>query len=93
MTTNSLELGRTFLAVVQAIEETGSAHAFIGALPVLAWGRVRATTDIDLVIAIRDDWDQLVGAPARRGIVQRRQIGPADRGDGRSYPCSPSWLS
>lgn len=82
MTNVPLDLGHTFLAVIQALEETGTAHAFIGALPVLAWGRVRATTDIDLVIAIRDDWDQLLAALARRGIVQGRQIGPADRNDG-----------
>jgi hypothetical protein len=42
----------TFQAVVAALTETGVPYAFIRALPVLAWGRVRATTDIDLVISV-----------------------------------------
>lgn len=81
MSEPTLDLRGTFLAVVRALHEEGIAHAFIGALPVLAWGRVRATTDIALVVAISDDWERLSGAFARRGITQRRQIGPADTAD------------
>jgi formylglycine-generating enzyme required for sulfatase activity len=46
----TLDLRGTFLAVLEALREAGVAHAFIGALPVLAWGRVRATTDVDVVV-------------------------------------------
>jgi Nucleotidyl transferase of unknown function (DUF2204) len=77
----TLELRGTFLAVLEALREAGVAHAFIGALPVLAWGRVRATTDIDVVVSIVDDWQRLSAALARRGITQRKQISPADTAD------------
>ena len=80
MNGSSLDLRGTFLLVVQALTEEGIAHAFIGALPVLAWGRVRATTDIDLVV-LADSWDRLSAALLRHGIRQQKQIGPADTGD------------
>jgi hypothetical protein len=75
-----LDLRGTFFRVVQALTEEGIAHAFIGALPVLAWGRVRATTDIDLVV-LADSWDRLSVALLRHGITQQKQIGPADAED------------
>lgn len=42
MSESQLDLRQTFRAVIEAAGETGVSHAFIGALPVLAWGRVRA---------------------------------------------------
>jgi hypothetical protein len=77
----SLALRDTFRAVSGALTETSVGHAFIGALPVLAWGRVRATTDIDLVVIAGAEWDRLCAALGRRGLVQRKQIGPADAAD------------
>jgi hypothetical protein len=71
----------TFLAVVEALDESGVPYAFIGALPVLAWGRVRATTDIDLVVAIESGWENLVNALEKRGIRPSQNVGPADPAD------------
>jgi hypothetical protein len=78
VTVAGLDLQRTFLAVTEALAEAGVAHAFIGALPVLAWGSERATTDLRLVVTATDAWSVLADSLRRRGIVQRRQIGPAD---------------
>lgn len=72
----------TLVEVIRALEAEGIAHAFIGALPVLAWGRVRATTDLDLVVMVADDdWHRLREALTGLGITQRRQVGPSDRAD------------
>jgi len=81
VTDTPFNLRSTFLAVVRALSESGVAYAFIGALPVLAWGRVRATTDIDLVVAAANGWDRVLAALARAGITQNTQIGPADSAD------------
>jgi len=77
----SLNLRDAFRAVVETLAETGVPHAFIGALPVLAWGRVRATTDIDLVVAVGAEWGRLCAALARRGMIERKQIGPTTATD------------
>jgi hypothetical protein len=78
---SSFDLRGTFHGLVRVLRSEGIAHAFIGALPVLAWGRVRATTDIDLVVAVGDSWDRLRAALNRMGLNQQRQIGPADPTD------------
>ncbi len=80
MSKTPLDLRGTFLAVLRALAEEGIAHAFIGALPVLAWGRVRATTDIDLVV-VTEGWDRLSSALRRHGFTQQKHIGPAEAGD------------
>jgi hypothetical protein len=72
------DLRDTFRAVLDALVEVGIAYAFIGALPVLAWGRVRATTDIDLVVLAASGWDAFVDALSRRGINMTKQVGPID---------------
>jgi hypothetical protein len=77
----SLNLSDAFRAVVEALRETGMAYAFIGALPVLAWGRVRATTDIDLVVSTAGEWDRFAAALAQRGFHERKRIGPQDTAD------------
>jgi hypothetical protein len=81
VTSLDLDLRGTFRSVVEALRESGTPYAFIGALPVLAWGRVRATTDIDLVVLARSTWETLVNALERRGIRSTRQVGPADPAD------------
>lgn len=59
MTRPGFDVQGTFRSVVEALAESGMSYAFIGALPVLAWGRVRATTDIDLVVAVEANWSRL----------------------------------
>jgi hypothetical protein len=77
----ALELRDAFLAVLDALGETGIAHAFIGALPVLAWGRVRATTDIDLVVLAGNEWNRLTEALGQRGFRAGRVVGPSEPSD------------
>ena len=74
------DLNETFRHVARALQATQVPHAFIGALPVLAWGRVRATTDIDVVI-VASGWEGVVEALRRRGIILTKEIGPAERTD------------
>ena len=81
MSESPLDLHRTFRAVIEAAGEVGVSHAFIGALPVLAWGRVRATTDLDVVVLAGNDWSRLTSALRARGLEQARSIGPADAAD------------
>ena len=81
MSPGTLDLRTTFLAVLDALAEAGSAYAFIGALPVLAWGRIRATADIDLVVAASADWERLAAALERRRFKLGRAVGPADPSD------------
>lgn len=47
----------------------------------LAWGRVRATTDIDLVVLAGNDWNRLTEELRRRGFGPGRVVGPADAAD------------
>jgi hypothetical protein len=77
----ALELRGAFLAVLDALGDAGIAHAFIGALPVLAWGRVRATTDIDLVVLAGDEWHRLTEALRQRGFRAGRVVGPSEPSD------------
>ena len=81
MKDEAFELRGAFLAVLDALRDAGIAHAFIGALPVLAWGRVRATTDIDLVVLAGDEWDDLTDGFRRRGFRAGRVVGPTEPSD------------
>lgn len=81
MNDSALDLRGAFLAVLDALGDAGIAHAFIGALPVLAWGRVRATTDIDLVVLAGDRWSRLTSALDQRGFRAGRVIGPTEPSD------------
>ena len=45
------EVEETFGAVSQALADAEVDAAFIGAIAVIAWSRVRTTTDVDLVIS------------------------------------------
>jgi hypothetical protein len=55
-----LDLEAVFVATRDLLETARVPHAFIGALPAIAWGRIRTTTDVDVVA--------LVDAAAMRGI-------------------------
>ena len=73
-----LDVQGTFRSVVESLSESGTPYAFIGALPVLAWGRVRATTDIDLVVAAESGWRTLERALGKRDIRPSKHVGPAN---------------
>jgi hypothetical protein len=45
------EVEETFAAVTRALADAKVDAAFIGAIAVIAWSRVRTTTDVDLVIS------------------------------------------
>lgn len=63
------EVEDTFSAVVQALAEANVEAAFIGAIAVIAWSRVRTTTDVDLVVsASADDLSRLRPCLERRGF-------------------------
>ncbi len=78
------ELGqseRSFGLVADALDEAGVQGVFIGALAAIAWGRIRTTTDVDLVIsASRSDLDAMTRVLAPRGFTAGApvQVDPAD---------------
>lgn len=81
MSPPALDLRGAFLAAIDALAKSRISHAFIGALPVLAWGRVRATTDIDLVVIADEAWERLTAELRSRGFQSGRSVGPAEPGD------------
>ncbi len=81
MSTPRLDLRGTFLTLLEALAESRIPYAFIGAIAVLAWGRVRATTDIDLVVLSEEGWPRLLNALERRGFEVTQRIGPAESTD------------
>ena len=65
-----------------ALQASSTPFAFIGALGAIAWGRPRATTDLDLVVVCDEQRfltlrDALVGA----GFEEGAGVGPADAAD------------
>jgi hypothetical protein len=76
------ELLETLAQVDAAREEVQLPGVFIGALPVLAFGRPRATTDIDLLlfcdVAGLSRFDD---ALRRRGLARGADVGPAEPED------------
>ena len=79
------ELGqseRSFGLVADALEETGVEGVFIGAIAAIAWGRIRTTTDVDLVIpASARALDSMTRALAPRGFTVGAPV-QADPTDG-----------
>jgi hypothetical protein len=71
----------TFLALLAILDRCEVEHAFIGALPVLAWGRTRATTDIALVILAESGWDRFEHQLGAGGFATIKEVGPAEAGD------------
>lgn len=67
------ELGQSeisFGLVADALDEARVEGVFIGALAAIAWGRIRTTTDVDLVIsASRQDLDAMTRALTPRGFA------------------------
>ncbi|MBI3181938.1 MAG: hypothetical protein HYZ28_07320 [Myxococcales bacterium] len=82
MSAASLELLRALSDVRSALAQSELLHAFIDALPVLAWGRVRATTDLDLVVsASPESFAPLDSALRARGFSAGKNVGPAEPTD------------
>jgi len=78
----SLDVLATFRMLREVLARLRLKHVFIGALPVLAWGRIRTTTDLDLVIvadpaALTALDAELIGRGATRG----KATGPSDPSD------------
>jgi hypothetical protein len=76
------ELLVTLGLVRASLAEAHVEHVFIGALPVLAWGRPRGTTDIDVVVFCEPaGFSRLEEALATRQIRAGQHIGPTEPGD------------
>jgi hypothetical protein len=65
-------------AIARALDELGIEHAIAGALSLAAHGVVRATEDVDILIA-RDDLERFKTAYVGRGYVNLRAGGKAVR--------------
>jgi hypothetical protein len=75
-------LEEIYSALLDALAQTATPHAFIGALAAIAWGRPRATTDIDLVVACDvKTFTPLKDALVARGFSPGQGVGPADSAD------------
>src|SRR5437899_3127583 len=82
MTSQSLDLLATFQMLREVLAEISVQHTFIGAIPVLAWGRIRTTTDLDLVIvADAGQFAAFDTALVGRGATRGKATGPAEPGD------------
>lgn len=56
-----IDLGRTFSTVLRAIEEAGIDYVVVGSSAAAAWGVVRMTRDVDVVLLIPSgDTDRLI---------------------------------
>jgi len=62
--------------IVDALRVTGIPHVFVGALPVLAWGRPRGTSDFDLVIFCTQTGLQQLTQSSAPGEYGERKISP-----------------
>lgn len=77
-----MTLEEVFTRLLAALKASGAPHAFIGALGAIAWGRPRATDDLDLVILSNVERfktlrDQLVAV----GFEEGAGVGPAEASD------------
>lgn len=78
------DLSGTLALVSNLLRSMGAEHCFIGALPAMAWGRVRATSDLDVVVSCeREAWPGLLARLQENGFDLRSQVGPFDAGDPR----------
>ncbi len=77
-----MTLEEVYGSLLTALRATQTPHAFIGALGAMAWGRARATTDLDLVVVTSDAaFAGLREALVREGFEQGAGVGPADPAD------------
>lgn len=71
-----------YARLLVALQSSTAPFAFIGALGAIAWGRPRATTDLDVVVLCDDQSfkllrDRLVAS----GFEEGKGVGPADADD------------
>lgn len=78
----ALDQGGVLARLHEALLAAGTPHVFVGALPVLAWGRPRSTTDFDLVVYCGPtDLERLTAALAARGIDRKSDFPSSDPAD------------
>lgn len=76
------ELLVTLARLREALKLAQIPHVFIGALPVLAWGRPRATTDLDVVIFCEPpSFASLAAALDARSFRAGKSVGPTEPTD------------
>lgn len=77
-----MTLEEVYSRLLGALHETVTPFAFIGALGAIAWGRPRATTDLDLVV-LADElrFRRLADALKLAGFDEGAGVGPADPSD------------
>ncbi len=72
-----------YLRLRVALQSTGTPYAFIGAMGAIAWGRPRATTDLDLVVQCDErSFALLRDALIASGFEEGKGVGGAEEGDG-----------
>ena len=77
-----LEVLQAFAALNEAIAASGIEHAYLGAFAAIAWGRLRSTSDLDIVIGfVPEDWERLKAELTRRGGRLGKGTGPTDPSD------------
>lgn len=78
-----MELTAAFDTVRGVMERLGADYAFIGALAAVAWGRPRATTDVDLVLlADAQQFGRFDAALLQATFRRGADIGAATTADG-----------
>ncbi len=74
-----LDVAEVFRRTRAALVEAGIDHAFIGAFAAVAWGRTRATSDVDLVAAVdAEGWRSLEAILLRSGFRTGGGVGEQD---------------
>ncbi len=77
-----MSLEEVYAQVLQALRQSGTSFAFIGALGATAWGRPRATTDLDLVVACDEaGFSTLRAALLAAAFSEGAGVGPAEPSD------------
>lgn len=77
-----MTLEEVYSRLLSALRSTATPYAFMGALGAIAWGRPRATTDLDLVAVCDEDrFQKLREALLAAGFTQGSGVGPADPAD------------
>ncbi len=79
MAESAAEVRDAFRRVEAILAEGKVSYAFMGAAAVIAWGRMRATTDVDCVVSVSGDaWAALDALLRSRGLIAGKHIGPVE---------------
>lgn len=77
-----MTLEEVYTRLLEALRRGATPFAFIGALGAIAWGRPRATTDLDLVVNCDEArFKVLRDALVAAGFQEGAGVGPSDAGD------------